>query len=115
MKKTVKLKKNYEFNIVFKKGKYYKGNYIECFYIKNNKKNNNYIGIAISSKLCNAVKRNRIKRIIIEAYSKLEENTKSGNTIVFLWNKATKIEKCSFTNIYNDMIDIFKRMEIINE
>ena len=63
MKKTIKLKKNYEFNNTFKRGKYFSGNLIECFYIKNNK-NINYFGIAISSKICNAVKRNRIKRDI---------------------------------------------------
>ena len=89
MKKTIKLKKNYEFNNTFKRGKYFSGNLIECFYIKNNK-NINYFGIAISSKLCNAVKRNKIKRVIRECYRNHENNITTGNTIVFLWKKKAE-------------------------
>lgn len=36
MKNTEKLKKNYEFRFVLRKGKYYSGKYIEAFAIKNN-------------------------------------------------------------------------------
>ena len=82
MKKTIILKKNYEFNTTFKRGKYFSGKLIECFYIKNNKKLN-YYGIAVSSKLCNAVKRNRIKRVIRECYRNLENCIDTGNVIVF--------------------------------
>ena len=111
MKRTFKLKKNYEFNSTFKRGKYFTGNYIESFYIKNNK-NLNYIGIAISSKLCNAVKRNRIKRVIREAYRKLEYNISIGNTFVFLWKKKIDIQECNYTNVLLDMKQIFKDIGI---
>ncbi len=115
MKKTVKLKKNYEFNYVFKKGKLIKGKYIECFYIITNKNKDNLLGIAISSKLCKAVKRNRIKRIIFEAYTKLEERISKGNTLIFLWRKDKEIEECSFNNALTDMESIFKKIGILNE
>ena len=111
MKNTKKLKKNYEFNNTFKRGKYFSGNYIECFYIKNNK-NINYYGIAISSKLCNAVKRNRIKRVIREAYRNNEKSIKKGNTFVFLWKKKIKIEECKYNNVYEDMSNILKKIGV---
>ena len=115
MKNIKKLKKNYEFNNTFKRGKYFSGNYIECFYLKNNKNVNCY-GIAVSSKLCNAVKRNRIKRVIREAYRENEKNINNGNTFVFLWNKKIKIEECKYSYVYADMIKIFKKMGIyLNE
>ena len=115
MKKTRKKKKNYEFSFVFKNGKYFKGNFIECFYTKINKKEYNLLGIAISSKLCNAVKRNKIKRIITAAYTKIENSIESGNTFVFLWRKNIEIEECSFNNVYNDMIEMFEKLGILNE
>ena len=115
MKQTVKLKKNYEFRNVLKKGKSVKGNYIECFYIKTNKSNYNSLGIAISSKLCKAVKRNMIKRKILAAYTQIEERLLKGNIFIFLWRKNIDIDECSFNNIFKDMETIFKKIGILDE
>ena len=78
-------------------------------------KNINYYGIAISSKLCNSVKRNRIKRLIKEAYRGLESIICTGNTIVFLLKKNTIVEACNYNNILEDMKQIFQKIGIINE
>ena len=113
MKNTETLKKNYEFKNVFTKGKYYSGKYIEIFYIKNNKKINN-IGIAISSKITNAVGRNKIKRLIRENYRLLEEQLITGYNIIFLWKKKQNVENANFTNIKDDMKNIFTKIGILN-
>ena len=113
MKKTITLKKNYEFNYIFKKGKYLRGKVIECFYIKH-EKNINYIGIAISSKICNAVQRNKMKRRIREAYLKFEEDMKTGHSFVFLFKKKVNIEEATFQQIYQDMEKFLKNIGIIN-
>ncbi len=44
------LKKNYEFKQVLTRGKYYSGQYIKAFIINNNKQNN-FLGLAISTKV----------------------------------------------------------------
>lgn len=116
MKRTIKLKKNYEFNFIFKKGKYCSGNFLECFYIKKNKNiSKNFIGIAISSKTCNAVTRNTIKRRILESYRKIEENLKTGYSIVILWKRNADIKNNSFNNIFEDIVKIFERIGLFNE
>ena len=83
MKKTKTLKKNYEFDYVLNKGKFYIGRQIKI-YITKNREEVNRIGIAISSKKYNAVKRNFLKRKIRENYRLLEKKLEVGYNIVFL-------------------------------
>lgn len=114
MKKTTMLKKNYEFKTVLTKGKCFKEKEIEIFILKNNQKRN-FLGIAISTKSGKAVQRNRVKRIIRECYSKLEENLTDGNSIVILLNKNFYIENATFSDILKEMNNIFKIANISNK
>jgi len=112
MNNTEMLKKNYEFKYIFLKGKYLSGKYIEIF-IKKNNYSKNLLGIAISKKIGKSVKRNRIKRLIRENYRLLEKDIKIGNSIIILWKKNISIENATFKNIENDMKNIFKKAEIL--
>ena len=114
MKKVNTLKKNYEFKNVIKKGKYYIKKHIIVYLNKNNK-DKNFIGIAISTKICNAVKRNKIKRLIRESFYKEKKFIKEGYNIVFLWNKKSSIENINFQEIDNEIQEIFKDAGIFKE
>lgn len=114
MSKINMLKKNYEFRYVLTKGKYFSGKNIECF-IVSNRKDSNFLGIAISSKICKAVHRNRIKRLIRESFRRVESDMSSGNSIVFLWKKKVDIENATFENINKDMNKIMKKAGIVIE
>ena len=111
MKTTKMLKKNYEFKHVLTKGKYYSGQYIKAFIIKNNK-NNNFLGLAISTKIAKAVRRNQIKRLIRENYKNLENDMISGKSIVFLWKKSADIKNVNFLNVKEDMDNIFDKANL---
>lgn len=112
MKKIKTLKKNYEFNNVLNKGKFYLGKQI-IIYISKNKINENRIGIAISTKLCKATKRNRLKRLIRENYRLIKDNMKQGYNIVFLWNKKADFRDANFSIIEKDMKSIFNKLGIL--
>jgi len=114
MKKTKMLKKNYEFKNVLNRGKYYSGKYIAIF-IKKNNKNINFLGIAISSKLGKAVKRNYVKRIIRENYKQIEEHIKTGYDIVFIWKKQQEIEQACYHRVEEDIQKVFKNARMFLE
>ena len=100
MKKTIMLKKNYEFKTVFAKGKFFKEKQIEIFINKkNNICKNNFLGIAIGTKNGKAFQRNRAKRIIRECYTRLENQLTEGNCIVILMNKNYSIENITFDEV----------------
>lgn len=111
MKKTETLKKNYEFKKILNKGKYISAEYLECFFLKNNK-NKNYIGIAIASKIAKAHKRNEIKRLIRENYRNIEDNLKTGMSFVFLMKKNKNVEEINYYNVQEDIIALMKEMDI---
>jgi ribonuclease P protein component len=116
MKKVKTLKLNYEFKNVFNRGKYFRAHQV-IGYILINKFGYNRLGLAISTKLCKAVGRNRIKRVIRAAYLDLirEYNLKQGYDIVFIWNKNVNIDNISYLEIRNDIKYIFRRFGLIIE
>lgn len=114
MKRIKTLKKNYEFKNVLSRGKFYIGKQISIYILKNNKKTN-VIGIAVSTKQCGAVLRNRIKRLIRENYILIKDNLKQGYDIVFLWNKKVQPENAEYHVIENDMVRLLKKSELIEE
>lgn len=113
MRKIKTLKKNYEFQNVLSKGKFYVGKQI-TIYISTNKLDENIIGIAVSTKACNAVKRNHIKRLIRENYRLIKNDLKKGNNIVFLWNKKVKAEEANYYTINKDMNKLLQKANLLS-
>ena len=116
MKKTIMIKRKYEFKRVFSKGKFFNSNFINMYIIKNNN-NYNKLAIAVSRKYGKAVYRNRFKRLIKENYREIEENLNFGYNILFIINKGkiTEYKKIDYYNIKNDMIKLFRNSGILNE
>ena len=65
--------------------------------------------------MAKAVKRNQIKRLIRENYRLLEKNIDIGNCFVILWNRRTNGDEADFYIIKEDMIKIFKKINILKE
>ena len=71
------------------------------------------LGIAVSKKSGNSVYRNKIKRLIRENYRLLEKNIKTGNSFVILWNKSLDKKEADFNIIKEDMENIFRKANIL--
>ena len=78
---TQSLKKNKEFLEVYQKGDSFANKYLVMYVLKNNTIKNR-LGISISKKVGNSVKRNRLRRLIKENYRLSEEKYQKGLDIV---------------------------------
>ncbi len=77
------LKENHLFSRAYRKGRCFSGKYIAVYVLKN-RENTKKLGITVSKSRGNAVKRNRVKRIIREAYRVFHPFIKEGNIIVIV-------------------------------
>lgn len=110
MRKTITLKKNFEFKNVFSKGKWIHGKYLVLYY-KENKLEYNRIGVAVSKKTGKSVIRNRIKRLLRESYRQYGENIKTGYDIILLWkNKDVTV---GFNSVFNDFKQLILKSKLI--
>ena len=80
---TSYIKKNKTFGFLYRKGSVIVTKPLIVYFRPNNKPYNN-IGITTGKKIGNAVKRNRVKRIIRAAYRECESEFSIGYDIVFV-------------------------------
>lgn len=89
MSTTVTLKQNADFRRLYHRGKSYADPAL-VVYLRKNRAGICRIGITVSTKLGNAVERNRCKRIIRAAYRALEDELPGGYDFVFVARSRTK-------------------------
>ncbi len=112
MKNTVSLKKNYEFQRVFKKGSFQAGKFM-TLYVLENKTGMNRLGITASRKVGKSVKRNRLKRLMRENYRLMESCIKTGYDIVLVARESDVMP--DFDNIKKEMKYLMKRLNLLNQ
>ena len=83
MKNSQSLKKNADFQIVYKEGKSFANKYL-VMYVKENGLEMNRIGISVSKKVGNSVVRHRLTRLVRESYRLHEDIFNSGLDIVVI-------------------------------
>lgn len=83
------LKKNRDFQKVYRLGKSYANKYL-VMYILENHTERNRIGISVSKKVGNSVIRHHITRLVREAYRLQEERFNSGLDIVVIARVSAK-------------------------
>ena len=83
MKYSESLKKNMDFQNVYKNGKSYANKYLVMYVLENNL-NKNRLGISVSKKVGNSVIRHRITRLIRESYRLQEDMFNSSLDIVVI-------------------------------
>ena len=89
MKFSESLKKNKDFQTVYRQGKSYANKY-RVLYVIENKTKRNRIGISVSKKVGNSVVRHHLTRLIRESYRLQEECFQSGYDLVVIARQSAK-------------------------
>ena len=105
MKFSESLKKNKDFQVVYKNGKSYANRYL-VLYIRENGMDKNRLGISVSKKVGNSVVRHHLTRLIRESYRLQEEQVQCGFDLVVIARAGAK-EK-SYHDIESALIHLGK-------
>jgi len=112
MKRTVTLKKNYEFSRVFNKGSFYVGRHI-IVYVLPNKQSYNRIGISVSKKAGNAVMRNKKKRLIRENYKHYQDYILNGYDIIIAARAEDTVPK--YSALLKEFKYLIKKVKVFDQ
>lgn len=110
MKFSESLKKNRQFQFVYKNGKSYANRYL-VMYVKENGLGINRIGISVSKKVGNSVVRHRVTRLIRESYRLHENIFNSGLDMVIVARTSTAF--VSFYEIEKSLLHLSKIHEVV--
>ena len=89
MKFSESLKKNKDFQVVYKKGKSFGNKYL-VMYILPNELEKNRVGISVSKKVGNSIVRHHLTRLIRESYRLHEEQFQCGYDVVVIARTSAK-------------------------
>ncbi|HJD45648.1 MAG TPA: ribonuclease P protein component [Candidatus Mediterraneibacter norfolkensis] len=106
------LKKNKDFQIVYRKGKSY-ANSILVMYVYPNGFEKNRIGISVSKKVGNSVVRHRLTRLIRESYRLSEDKFRCGLDIVIIARNSAR--GSDYRNINSALVHLGKLHKIVSE
>lgn len=107
MNKAFRIKKNKEFQQIFKEGKSFANRQLVIYYIKKEDQDNFRIGLSVGKKIGNAVTRNRIKRYLRQSFQELEEKILPTLNIIIIARQPTK--DMNYFDIKKSLIHLLSR------
>ena len=105
------LKKNKDFQKVYKKGKSYANKYLVMYVLKNDLEKNR-IGISVSKKVGNSVIRHHLTRLIRESYRLHEDMFNSGLDIVVIARATAR--NASYHEVLSALMHLGRLHKIIH-
>lgn len=111
MKYSESLKKNKDFQLVYKCGKSYANKYL-VMYIKENNTGKNRLGISVSKKVGNSIVRHRLTGLIRESYRLQEDRFRCGIDIVVIARIGAKGR--TYKDIESALLHLGRLHEIID-
>ena len=111
MKFSESLKKNKDFQIVYRKGRSF-ANSLLVMYVYPNSLEKNRVGISVSKKVGNSVVRHRLTRLIRESYRLSEDNFRCGFDIVVIARNSAR--GSDYRSIESALVHLGKLHKIVS-
>lgn len=111
MKNSQSLRKNADFQLVYKSGKSFANKYL-VMYVRENDLGINRVGISVSKKVGNSVVRHRLKRLISESYRLHEDMFNSSLDMVIIARAGAKGK--TYHEIESALLHLGKLQSILN-
>ena len=106
------LKKNKDFQVVYRKGKSYANKYL-VMYVLENHLDKNRLGISVSKKVGISIVRHRLTRLVRESYRLQESRFQKGLDIVVVCRASAKDK--GYKDLESALIHLGKLHNIIDE
>lgn len=106
------LKKNRQFQQIYHRGRSYSNRYM-VLYVFSGQDGKNKVGFAAGKRLGNAVTRNRVKRLLREAYRLQQKKIKKGTHVLLVGRKAMIGVK--YEVVENAFQEIFRKAHLFKE
>ncbi len=111
MKTLLRLKKNNDFQLVFKRGRSTANRQFVVYVLKFPERVECRLGLSVSKKIGNAVTRNRIKRKVKEVFRSLDSRLEKGcDYVVIARNPAASM---TFAEIESSLQHVLKRAKVL--
>jgi len=112
LNRSYSLKKNKEFNYVYRKGKSVANKHLVLVFVKR-KTNHLKVGFSISKKVGNAVKRNRVRRLLKEAFRHVLDDVQPNTLMVFI--ARPDIINLDYRAVQQNVKHILKKADLFKE
>ncbi|TLS35130.1 ribonuclease P protein component [Pseudalkalibacillus caeni] len=111
MNKQYRIKKNSEFQAVFQKGRSAANRQFVLYVLERSDQEHFRLGLSVSKKVGNAVTRNRVKRLVKEAFHQMEEDIKVPFDFVVIARKPAV--DLDFEMVKSSLKHVLKRAKIV--
>lgn len=109
MRQTVSMKESHLFRRLYAKGKSAAGSCV-AVYVRRNGQNRNRLGLTVGTKVGKAVRRNKVRRRIREAYRIHEHQLSTGWDIVVV--ARVKAAFVSYAQIERELLRLLDKLEV---
>ncbi len=110
MKKVNRIKKNDEFQKIFKHGQSFANRQLVLYFLKKPNQSHFRIGLSVSKKIGNAVMRNQVKRYLRQAFHELEEDIRQDYDLIIIARKPTN--QMNFHEMKQSLNHVLKRSKL---